>query len=184
MVSTIAGTVGQSGFVDGPALTTARLNIPNGICTDANGNIFFTDWANSAVRRIDPLGDVLTLVGTAGVGFRDGGRTNAQMNYPAGIALHPDGSLIVADTGNYCMRRVVWQTNAAPTEAVVLIEVNPSITIFGVSGKTYLIESSESLVAPDWTVVGEVTLVAPVETWFDTQPVTRAKRFYRAVLKQ
>jgi hypothetical protein len=118
-----------------------------------------------------------------GAGFKDGGRTDAQMNRPGGIAAHPDGSLIVADTENHAMRRAVWQTNAAPTEAVVLIELNPSITIFGVAGKTYRVESSESLVAPDWTVLGEVTLAAPVETWFDTQPVTRTRRFYRAVLK-
>lgn len=182
-VTTIAGTAAQSGFVDGPAVTTARLNVPNGIATDSKGNVFFTEWGNSSVRRIDPLGDVLTLVGTAGLGFKDGGRATAQVNRPGGLAVHPDGSLVVADTDNNAMRRVVWQTNAAPTEAVVLIEVNPSITIFGVAGKTYRVESAESLVAPQWTVLGEVTLVSPVETWFDSQPLTRARRFYRAILK-
>ena len=105
------------------------------------------------------------------------------MNRPGGVAVHPDGSLIVADTDNNAMRRVIWQTNAPPTEAVVLIEMNPSITIFGVIGKTYRVESTENLVAPDWTVLGEVTLGSPVETWFDSQPVTRTRRFYRAVLK-
>jgi hypothetical protein len=182
-VTTIAGTAGQNGFVDGPALTSARLYVPNGIATDNKGNVFFTDWGNNAIRRIDPLGDVLTLVGTAGQGFKDGGRTDAKMNRPGGIAVHPDGSLIVADIDNNAIRRVVWQTNAPATEAVVLIEVNPSITIFGVTGKTYRVESTESLVTPDWAVLGEVTLASPVETWFDTQPVTRTRRFYRAVLK-
>jgi hypothetical protein len=43
--------------------------------------------------------------------------------------------------------------------------------------------TTESLVAPDWTVLGEVTLISPVETWFDSQPLTRVRRFYRAVLK-
>jgi streptogramin lyase len=182
-VSTIAGSAGQAGFVDGPGLTMARLNVPDGIAVDNKGNVFFTEQGNNSVRRIDALGDVLTLVGTAGAGFKDGGRTNAQMNRPGGIAAHVDGSLIVADTYNHALRRVVWQTNAAPTEAVVLIEVNPSITIFGVAGRTYRVESTESLVAPTWTVLGEVTLISPVETWFDTQPLTRARRFYRAVLK-
>jgi hypothetical protein len=182
VVSTIAGAVGQSGFVDGPALTAARLSSPNGIAVDGKGNIFFTEHGNSSVRRIDALGDVLTLVGTAGRGFQDGARTDAQMFEPGGVAAHPDGSLIVTDTGNNAVRRVVWQANPNPTEAAVLIELNPSITIFGIPGKTYRVEASESMVSTNWVVVGEVTLGSAVETWFDSQPVTRTQRYYRAVL--
>jgi sugar lactone lactonase YvrE len=153
-----------------------------GSAVDGKGNIFFTEHGNSSVRRIDALGDVLTLVGTAGRGFQDGGRTDAQMFEPGGVAAHPDGSLIVTDTGNNAVRRVVWQANPNPTAAAVLIELNPSITIFGIPGKTYRVEVSESMVSTNWVVVGEVTLGSAVETWFDSQPVTRTQRYYRAVL--
>ncbi len=182
-VSTIAGTPGQRGFVDGPGLTGARLGAPDGIAVDNRGNIFFTEFSNSSVRRIDPSGEVFTLVGSAGQGFRDGDRASAQMNQPGGIAAHPDGSLLVADSYNHAIRRVVWQTNSAPTEATLLVELNPAITIFGMAGRTYRIESSENLIGGPWIVVGEVMLASPVETWFDTQPATRAQRYYRAILK-
>jgi hypothetical protein len=41
VVSTIAGAVGQGGFVDGPALTAARLSSPNGIGGGWKGKYFF-----------------------------------------------------------------------------------------------------------------------------------------------
>jgi hypothetical protein len=68
-------------------------------------------------------------------------------------------------------------------EASVIIELNPAITIFGIAGRTYSVQVSENLVSSDWVVLGEVTLVGPVETWYDSQPVTRGQRYYRAVLK-
>ncbi len=182
VVSTIAGAVGVQGFIDGPS-ASARLCAPDGIAVDQNGNIFFTEFGNSSVRRIDPSGEVLTLVGTAGEGFADGGRTEAKMLHPGGIAVYPDGSLIVADTANHSIRKVVWRTNPTPTEAALLIELNPSITIFGITGKTYQIQASENLVGTEWTILGEVTLEFSVETWFDSQPVTRGQRYYRAILK-
>lgn len=56
-------------------------------------------------------------------------------------------------------------------------------TIFWEIGKTYRIKVTEDLGAatPRWVALGEVTLAAPVEMWFDTQPVTRVQRYYRAV---
>jgi sugar lactone lactonase YvrE len=183
VVSTIAGTAGVSGFVDGP-VGSAKLYAPDGIAVDGRGNVFFTEFGNSSVRRIDANGDVLTLVGTAGEGFLDGDRATGRMLHPGGIAAHPDGSLLVADTGNHAIRKVVWQAAVNPTEAAVLIALNPSITVFGVVGKTYRIEVKESLLVNEWTVLGEVTLSSPVETWYDSQPVTRGQRYYRAVLKQ
>jgi sugar lactone lactonase YvrE len=50
---------------------------------------------------------VVTLAGAAGApGFADGVGAAAQFSSPLGLALAPDGALIVADSGNHCVRRV------------------------------------------------------------------------------
>lgn len=42
-------------------------------------------------------------------------------------------------------------------------------------------ESSASGEPMDWTFLGTVTLSSPVTQWYDPQPATRRKRFYRAL---
>ena len=51
VVTTVAGTVGQSGTVDG-SLTTARLNYPEHLVTDSSGNLYVVEYA--AVRKATP----------------------------------------------------------------------------------------------------------------------------------
>jgi DNA-binding beta-propeller fold protein YncE len=65
------------------------------------------DTGNHTIRRIDMAsGQVATLAGLAGLPG-SGNSPNARFNQPVGVALSPDGSLIlVADTGNHTIRRV------------------------------------------------------------------------------
>jgi hypothetical protein len=182
-VSMVAGSPGVTGFRDGPALTFALLATPDAIAVDNAGNIFFSEHNNAAVRRITAAGEVLTLVGTAGPGYRDGGRAEAKMLAPGGIAIDHDGSLIVTDTENNCIRRVIWSPPAVATNAVVFIDLNPSITIYGIPGQSYTVQAAEALAPNNWVSLGDVTLQTAVDTWFDTQPIGRGRRFYRAILK-
>lgn len=104
VVSTVAGVAGVSGSNDGPALQ-AHLNTPSGIDVDANGNVFIVDTFNHTIRELTTDGNLITVAGTPGVsGFADG--ANAKFNAPVGLKIAPDGSLIVADTGNNVIRRV------------------------------------------------------------------------------
>ena len=52
VVSTIAGLAGNRGYANGIG-TAARFNVPRGIVTDSDDNLFVADW-NNAIRKITP----------------------------------------------------------------------------------------------------------------------------------
>ncbi len=102
LISTVAGN-GRTGFSgdNGPA-SSAQLNTPYGIAVDGSGQVFFTDYGNSRVRKVS-IGVITTIAGT---GFRDGGpATSAYLNLPTGVAIDGAGNVVVADTGNFEARR-------------------------------------------------------------------------------
>jgi len=97
IVNTIAGT-GATGYSgDGGSALLADLNLPAAIISDAAGNIYFTDWLNHCVRKIDQNGIITTLAGTGTGGFSgDGGPAIlAQLNYPYGICLDAAGNIYI-----------------------------------------------------------------------------------------
>ncbi len=104
-VSTLAGTAGTSGSLDGTG-AAARFNFPYGITTDGT-NLYVTDISNYTIRQIViASGAVTTLAGTVGVpGSLDGTGSAALFNNPFGITT--DGtSLYVVDTLNNTIRQI------------------------------------------------------------------------------
>ncbi|NBV35213.1 MAG: hypothetical protein EBR81_15820, partial [Proteobacteria bacterium] len=55
---------------------------------------------------LTPDGIVSTFAGTGVAGGADGAGSVATFNAPIGIAVDPDGNLIVADTGGHTIRRI------------------------------------------------------------------------------
>jgi sugar lactone lactonase YvrE len=113
-VRTVAGS-GIPGFADG-AWLAARFSDPFGVAVDANGTVFVSDAGDThAIRRIDPNGRV-SLVSGGRPGFDDGDAASAAFRTPSGLALLPDGRLVVADTGNNAIR-IVGQDGRVTTLA-------------------------------------------------------------------
>lgn len=182
VVTTIAGS-GALGFKSGLG-TAAELGTPNGICADDLGNLYFTEYANSAVRRIDTNGWVSTLAGTGAPGFADGDRTQAMFNRPGGICMHPDGSLIVMDTYNYRIRRIVMdgKTNGwMRTGGFLTADLHPTLKVFGNVGERYRIETRDRLGQSDWSAVTSIVLEQSPTIWVDERPDEAMQRIYRAV---
>jgi RHS repeat-associated protein len=106
IITTVAGTgtVGYSG--DGGPATGAQLGTPNGIAVSPDGGLYIADYFNNSIRRVGPDGIITTVAGTGASGYSgDGGpATNAMLFGPGGVALSPDGSLYIADSGR--IRRV------------------------------------------------------------------------------
>src|SRR6185503_18912931 len=117
---------GKRGFAGngGPA-ATATLDLPVAVVFDAAGNLLIADQANQMIRKVDRTTDVITTI--AGTGhcadavnpdpcvLNDGGpATAAGFHFPIGQAASPggriavgaDGSIYVADTENFRLRRI------------------------------------------------------------------------------
>ena len=108
VITTVAGTgvAGHSG--DGGPAASSRLNAPEGVVVDAAGNLYIADSGNHRVRRVDRAGVITTVAGTGVWGYSgDGGpATNAQLTWPAGVAVDGASNLYVADTFNHRVRRL------------------------------------------------------------------------------
>lgn len=66
-IQSIAGA-GVEGFAgDGSSAITARLDQPQGVALDANGNRVFSDTSNQRIRRIDSAGGITTVAGITSV---------------------------------------------------------------------------------------------------------------------
>jgi len=71
-LSTVAGSPGQSGLVDGIG-SAARLTGPTGLAVDFNGNLYFSEPISQVLRRCTPGGEVTLWSGVTGSsGVADG----------------------------------------------------------------------------------------------------------------
>lgn len=105
-LSLLAGSVGGSGNLDGPA-DINRLNLPGAAVADDQGTIFIADTGNHVIRKLDGAGVLSTIAGKhAAPGSADGNGSAARFNSPNGIALDGAGGLFVADTGNHTIRHI------------------------------------------------------------------------------
>lgn len=72
VVTTIAGTAGVAGSVDGPA-NLARFNYPAAVARNGNGDLYIADSVSCVVRKIALSGTVSTVAGIPGqCGFTPG----------------------------------------------------------------------------------------------------------------
>ena len=85
------------------------------------GDVYFADSNNHVIRRIDPNNVITTVAGNhdLGAGFSGdfGPARQAQLDTPDGVALAPDGDLLVADSRNNRVRRVDRETGVIQTVA-------------------------------------------------------------------
>lgn len=105
-----AGSLGNPGFSgDGGLATAAKLQSPEGVALDAQGNVYIADTGNGRIRKVDTNGVITTVAGNGnGVSITgDGGpATNAPLNTPTDVAVDGQGNLYIVDSGNRAIRKV------------------------------------------------------------------------------
>ncbi len=104
VVRTLAGS-DQAGFADGTG-NLAAFDLPERLAWDPAGYLVVADSGNNRIRRVNLDGSVTTLAGTGEAGYTDGPVGAAQFKDPAGVAVEPDGTILVADGGNEAIREI------------------------------------------------------------------------------
>jgi hypothetical protein len=95
-VSTLAGQADVVGNLDGTGIA-ATFHTPDGLALESDGTLHVTDRGSHVIRRISAAGAVTTIGGTANASGRmEGIGMHARFDQPAGIAVAPDGRLIVS----------------------------------------------------------------------------------------
>ncbi|MFY8034825.1 MAG: FG-GAP-like repeat-containing protein, partial [Flexibacteraceae bacterium] len=105
VVTTLAGTSGTFGYVDGSG-AAVRFNSPHSVAIDPAGNVYVADQGNHCIRKITPSGVVSTFAGTNVAGNATGTASNARFNAPSGIVINSLGEIFVADLNNNRIRKI------------------------------------------------------------------------------
>lgn len=109
MISTVAGS-GKKGYTgDGGKATAATFNEPYAVIVDRDDNLYIVDRLNAVVRKVDgKTGIVTTIAGNGKKGYSgDGGKaTEASLKEPNDCCLDGKGGLLIADVGDWRIRRV------------------------------------------------------------------------------
>ena len=98
----------------------ASLNRPAAIAIDADDNLYIADVENNRIRVVHlDTNHISTLAGDGQAGFAGDGSAarRAKLNKPEGVALDPDGRVVISDTGNRRIRRVDTSTGTISTIA-------------------------------------------------------------------
>ncbi|CAD7700093.1 unnamed protein product [Ostreobium quekettii] len=84
---------------------SALLQHPLGVCVAASGKVYVADSYNHRIKELDPATNTITTIaGSGALGYADGAGTSAKLAEPGGIAVGPQGTLLVADTNNGAIR--------------------------------------------------------------------------------
>jgi len=115
IVEYYAGAIAAAGdYADGP-IAAAKFNEPSGLALDAKGNLYVSDTGNQVIRYIDfAAGTVSTVAGSrlryeaatsyAEGGYADGPAATARFYAPRGLAVTPEGGVLIADSLNHAIR--------------------------------------------------------------------------------
>ncbi len=176
IISRVAGT-GATGYSgDGGPATSANLWAPNGICGDAAGNIFFTEYGSSTVRKITASTGIISTVagtGVTGTSADGGAATAAKLSRPQGPFVDNSGNVYVADVEAHRIRKISGSTGIITTVAGMGTSgysgdggpatdatlFNPSGIFVDASSNIYIADASNSVIRKV-TPAGIITTIA------------------------
>jgi uncharacterized protein (TIGR03437 family) len=137
-IRTVAGSRQSKPAADGVPATESSLDWPGGIAVDSGGNLYIAEEDAHRVRKVNTAGVISTYAGQAnqsGSSGDGGPAASAKLNRPHGLAVGKDGTLYIADTGNYKIRMVRPSGNISTYASSS--GANPKQPTNGVSGMAF-----------------------------------------------
>lgn len=109
VVTTVAGN-GQSGVpADGAMAAESPLVDPRAVAADARGNVYILERRGNALRRVDAMGRIRTLIAP--------GQIQPDLNGPKHLCVDGRGRVIIADAENHLVRLYDPETGKTRTIA-------------------------------------------------------------------
>jgi DNA-binding beta-propeller fold protein YncE len=108
-VTLVAGN-GQKGVpADDAEAAKSPLVDPRAVAVDKKGNVWILERGGHALRVVDASGKITTVAGTGKAGLTgDGGDARkATLNGPKHLCIDLAGNVIIADSGNHCVRKYI-----------------------------------------------------------------------------
>lgn len=116
IITTIAGTGNGGNSGDGGPATNAQIAGPYGLYADVNGNVYFADYSNNNVRRVDGATGTITTFAGGGSSSTDGIPVTASaLNQPHNVYGDAAGNIYIAEVGR--IRKVDATTHIITTIA-------------------------------------------------------------------
>jgi hypothetical protein len=194
-VTTFAGELEVDSNADGFG-TNASFNSISQMCFDNSGNLYLACGNSIAqngncIRKISATTNVVTMAGSfSQTGYTNGAGNLARFglpvanlgvgNFDVGGVCISGGTVFVADAGNERIRDITFNPQPQVVSGANLgISTFAGVTITGIVGRTYEIQSSPDL--STWTTVATVLLTSSPYLWIDQNPIA-GNKFYQAVL--
>jgi len=176
-VTTLAGKLYNSSSADGIG-TNATFNSVSQMCVDSSGNLILA--CGGAIRKMNVSSNVVTMAGSfTQTGYTNGAGNLALFNNASGACMS-QGSVFVADSNNQRIRQISFNPQSqVVTGANLGIGTFAGVTITGIVGRTYQIQSSPNMAT--WTTRATVLLTSSPYLWLDQNPIA-GNKFYRALL--
>jgi hypothetical protein len=113
ILSIYAGEVANSGAVTpGPAIGS-ELNYPQAVAVDRQGNVYIADSLNGTIDKVR-RGIISVIAGEPGAGTGapiPGPALESPLNSPDGVAVAPNGTVYIADSGQNDILKVTTRGN-------------------------------------------------------------------------
>jgi trimeric autotransporter adhesin len=123
-IYTIAGDVGSCGdSSNGTAATSAKLDDPDAVAIDGNGNLVIADTSGCYIKVVADVGGsfynrtmtadhMYDVAGNGTCGNNNSGTTatSSKVNDPSGIAIDGSGNLVIGDTAGQYIKVVAEST--------------------------------------------------------------------------
>jgi hypothetical protein len=119
VVTTLAGSPGMTGHVNGVGAAAQFGNNLQGLAVDGSGAVYVADAGNQVIRKVLADGTTSTIAGQVGVGgHQDGPAASAKFGAQTrALVLDGAGNLFIADVTNYVLRKLVLATGEVSTLA-------------------------------------------------------------------
>lgn len=157
----------------------SQLTQPRGVAVDGSGNVYVAESGAHRIAKASQDGRKMIVAGRGVGGLQNGAGGEAMFNAPDGICFR-NGALIVADTGNHCLREIRFVPMTAATDPEIRMEVGNGLLIFvsGAPGATFVIESADHIrPGAQWRFEGNVVAESNQPLIL---PAPGSTRFYRA----